>query len=52
MFLHYKIFKTAFMGIIKLWSSRHRHRRHHYRRRHRRSGSKVERRMNNVKGSR
>jgi hypothetical protein len=42
MFLHLKIFKTAFMGNIKqLWSRDH-HRRHRYRRRHRRSGSRVE----------
>jgi hypothetical protein len=50
MFLHYKIFKTAFMGDIKQWWSRHRHRRHRYRRRHRRSRSNVERKIKDVKG--
>jgi hypothetical protein len=50
MFLHYKNFKTAFVGDVKQWSSRHRHRRHRYRRRHRHSESKVEREMSNVQG--
>jgi hypothetical protein len=44
-FLLLKIFKTALMGDIKQWWSRHWHRRHRYRRRHRRSASKVERKM-------
>jgi hypothetical protein len=43
MFLHYKNLKTAFMGDIRQWSSRHCHRRHRYRRRHRRSESKAKR---------
>jgi hypothetical protein len=39
---HLKTFKTALMGDIKLWSSRHhRHRRRRYRH-HRRSRSVVE----------
>jgi hypothetical protein len=35
-------FKTAFLGDIKQWASRHRRHRLHYRRRHCRSRSKVE----------
>jgi hypothetical protein len=46
-----KILKTAFMGDVRQWPSRHRHRRHRYRRRYRRSGSKVERMMKDVKGN-
>jgi hypothetical protein len=50
MFLHSKIFKTALMGDMKLWSSRHRrHRRHRYRR-YRRSRSIVEKKRSNAKG--
>jgi hypothetical protein len=43
--------KTALMGDIKHWSSRHHHRRHRYCRRHRRSGSNVEMKMKDVKGN-
>jgi hypothetical protein len=50
MFLHLKIFKTAFMGDIKLrWNRRYRHRRRRYRR-HRRSLSKVEKKRRLIKG--
>jgi hypothetical protein len=50
-FLRYKTFKTALMGDIKLWSSRHQRRRHRYRRRHCRNGSTVEREMKIVKAN-
>jgi hypothetical protein len=50
MFLHLKFFKTALTSNIKQWSSRHYRRRHLYRRRHCRSGSVVERKMDDVKG--
>jgi hypothetical protein len=51
MFLHLKIFKTAFMGDIKQWSSRHHRRRHRYRRRHCRSESKDEKNLKDVKSN-
>jgi hypothetical protein len=45
MFFTFENFKTAFMGDIKLWLSRHyRHRRRHYRR-YRRSRSIEEMQM-------
>jgi hypothetical protein len=42
LFFIFKIFKTAFLGDIKRWASRHRHRRLRFGRRHRRSRSKDE----------
>jgi hypothetical protein len=42
MFVTFKNFKTALMGDIKQWTSRHRRHRLRYCRRHRRSRSKVE----------
>jgi hypothetical protein len=42
MFVTFKNFKTALMGDIKQWGSRHCHHRRCYRRRHRRSRSNVE----------
>jgi hypothetical protein len=51
MLLHYKILKTAFMGDIRQWLSRHCHRRRRYPRRHRRSESKVEKKVKDVKGN-
>jgi hypothetical protein len=44
-------FKRAILGDMKQWLSRHHRRLHRYRRRHRRSDSKVERKMKNVKGN-
>jgi hypothetical protein len=41
-------FKTALLGDIKQWSSRHHRYRHRYRRRHRRSGSIIEKTLNTV----
>jgi hypothetical protein len=46
--LHLNFFKTALKRDLKQWSIRHRRRRHRYRCRHRRSGSNVERKMNDV----
>jgi hypothetical protein len=45
MFFTIEIFKRAFLGDMKHWSSRHHRRRHRYGRRHRRSDSKFERKM-------
>jgi hypothetical protein len=42
LFFIFEIFKTAFLGDIKQWASRHRHHRLRYGRRHRRSRPKVE----------
>ncbi|SAL96057.1 hypothetical protein [Absidia glauca] len=43
-----KNLKTAFMGDLRQWSSRHYRRRHRHRRRHRRGGSIIKRKMNNI----
>jgi hypothetical protein len=51
MYLHLKNFKTGLMSGIKQWSSRHQHLRHRYRRCLGCSGSKVEIKMNDVKGN-
>jgi hypothetical protein len=45
MFLQLKIFKSALMGDLKQWSSRHRRHRRRYCCRYRCSGSNVERKM-------
>jgi hypothetical protein len=50
MFFTFKNFKTALMGDLKQWSSRHYRRRRRYRHRHRRSRSKVEKKRKNAKG--
>jgi hypothetical protein len=52
MFLHLKFFKTALKSDLRHWSGRHHRRRHRYLRRHRRGESKVERKLNIVKGDR
>jgi hypothetical protein len=42
LFFIFKFLKTAFLGDIKQWTSRHHRHRHRHRRRHRRSRLKVE----------
>jgi hypothetical protein len=48
-FLHLKILKRAFLGDMKLWGSRHCHRRHRYRLRHRLSQSREKRKRDDAK---
>jgi hypothetical protein len=50
MFFTIKNFKTAFLGDMKQWWSRHNRRRRRYRRRHCRSESKAERKIKDAKG--
>jgi hypothetical protein len=50
MFFTFKNFKSAFLGDMKQWWSRHQHRRRPYCRRHRRSRSSGKRKRNDAKG--
>jgi hypothetical protein len=50
MFFTFENFKSAFLGDMRQWWSRHWHRRRPYRRRHRCSRSSVKRKRNDAKG--
>jgi hypothetical protein len=50
LFFTLKNFKSAFVGDIKLWSSRHYRHRRRCSRRHRRSRSELKRKINDAKG--